>query len=67
MDEGNSMGLILEARSPFFFLFTTSLFSCISDFGFPCTVCCGSRGRKAVRIVRSNGPDFNINSVQMMI
>lgn len=59
---GNSMGLILEARSPFLPFISTSL-----NLWVFCASSCASlseQKRKAARCVRSNGPGFIQNSVQ---
>ena len=62
---GNSMGLILEARSPFSFYFSTSL-----NLGSSVLSSCASLSEqkpKAARCVRSNGPGFIQKLCSMMI
>ena len=59
---GNSMGLILEARSPFFLFISTSL-----NLGSSVLSSCASLSEqkpRAARCARSNGPGFIQNSVQ---
>ena len=59
---GNSMGLILEARSPYFPFISTSL-----NLGSSVASSCASLSEqkpKTARCVWSNGPGFIQNSVQ---